>query len=346
MRRVRWLGFVVLCLALALAGCSLPLTPLTQPDPTATPEPAVIPLPPQLADYHIFVTDLSNGTLAELGKRTYHVSKSIHGLALSNDGHTLYVSDVSGNQLIAYGLMPGGQLVPIYHSAPVGVQPVHMVETLDASDVYVTNFGAANVSVVDTATWTTTTTIDVPARPHGIILSPDGRFAYVSCYGGAAIAVIETTSATRVATIQLPVGAQPYGIALSQDGAYLYVSDNFTGRLFVIDTARRAVLTSVQVGEHPALIARSPDGTTLYVANGGSRSVSVLDLIKTPAHPKVRATVQVDGYPHGIAVSPDGRYVVVADTIGQDLAVIDATSDTLLTTIPAGQYPNDVLITP
>ncbi len=344
MRHAARAGAALLFLLLVLAGCA---TPLNAPAPTPTPVPTVIALPPVLSGYHIFVTDLADGNVSMLGKQTYHVSRSVHGLGLSNDGRTLYVTDISDNELLAYPLAPGSeQLVPVYHSAAVGVQPVHLVETLDGSSVLVTNFGGTTVSVVDTGIWTTTATISVPAQPHGIVLSPDGRWAYVSCYGGAAIAVIDTTTDTLAATIQLPAGAKPYGIAISPNGAYVYATDNFTGRLFVVDTAARAVLTSVQVGDHPALIARSPDGNTLYVANGGSRSVSVLDISKNPAQPKSLATVQVDGYPHGIAVTPDGRFVVVADTIGQDLAVISTANDSLVTTIPAGQYPNDVLITP
>ena len=113
----------------------------------------------------------------------------------------------------------------------------------------------------------------------------------------------------------------------------------------MVDTQTRQVVTSVPVGQRPALIAHSSDGKTLYIANGGSHTVSVLDISADPAHPRVRGTVVVTGYPHGIAVTPDGRYVVVANTLGKDLSVIDASTLQVIATIPAGKYPNDVLIT-
>lgn len=331
------LAILGLMLACVLAGCNGTARPVASA--TALP---ILPLPAQLTSYHIFVTDLVTGDLSELGISTTHVSRSIHGLGLSNDGHTLYVTDISGSRVIAYALH--GAALGDTHAAPVGNSPVHMVETLDGRSVYVTNFGGASISVIDTATWTQKRTIAVPSAPHAIVLSPDGQLAYVSCYGGAAIAVLDTQQATLAATITLPAGSQPYGIALSRDGRFLYSSDNLTGRVFVVDTRSRQLLPSVLVGNHPALIARSPDGATLYVTNGGSHSVTVLDIGSNPARPRVLATIPVDGYPHGLALTPDGRYLVVANTISRNISVIDIQHEQVIATIPGEKFPNDVII--
>lgn len=342
-RRARIGGVVGLALLLLpfLAGCNSAPAGKALVTPTATPWP-VIASPAPLAKYHVFVTDLVTGDVSELGVANYHVSKSVHGLALSPDGSTLYVSDIANNRLVAYKLS-GGTLND-ERSAGVGIQPVHMAQTLDGSTIYVSDFGAATVSVVSTATWTQRASITVPANPHSIVLSPDGRWVYAACYGGAAIAVIDAASATLVGTIALPKLSQPYGLTISNDGLYLYATDNRTGRLFVVNAAARAVVGIVPVGLHPALIARSPDGQRLYIANGGSHSVSVLSLANE-AQPTTLATIQVDGYPHGIAVTPDGRYVVVANTLGQNLSVVDTRSLNVIDTITAEKFPNDVLIT-
>src|SRR5579872_4025333 len=250
--RLAWWAALVSVVAMLplLAACNGDV----QPGPTQTqascaaatsaPEP-VLPRPAELAPYHIFVTDLETGNVAELGERTIHVAQSVHGLGLSADGKTLLVTDISGNCVDGFAL-DGGAL-GTEHEAPVGVSPVHMVATLDGKTLFVTNFADQTVSVVNAATWQPEKTITVPARPHGIVLSPDGRWAYVACNGGAAIAVIDTASATLAATVPLP-GAQPYGIAISADGRYVYASDNLTGRLFVIDTTQRKLLTDIEVG--------------------------------------------------------------------------------------------------
>ena len=329
---------LVATLVVLLAGCGPSASATISTTPIAT-----LALPSPLSSYSVFVTDVLTGNMAELGKHTWHIAPSIHGLGLSTDGKTLYVTDVATNRLIAFDLSSGAPKE--LHSVGVGVYPVHMVTTRDGGTIFVTSFGAANVAVVDRHTWKLRATIATPDRPHSIVISPDGQWVYTGCYGGAAIAVINAASASLAATIPLPQAAEPYGLAISPDGHYLYASDNLTGRLFVVDAQARRVVNSVAVGLHPALIAHSPDGKTLYVANGGSHSVSVIDIGGDPAHPTVRATVVVTGYPHGIAVTPDGRYVVVADTLGKNLAVIDAQTLKVIATIPGERYPNDVLIT-
>jgi YVTN family beta-propeller protein len=340
MRRSGWREGITLVLALAglLAGCG------TSSSATNTSAPlAILTLPAPLAPYSVFVTDLLTGDMAEVGRHTVHVAQSIHGLGLSADGKTLYVTDVAANRLFAFDLSGGAPHET--HSVAVGPNPVHMVATHDDGTIFVSNFGGETVTVVDGHTWKVRSTITTPGGPHSILLSPDGQQVYVGCYRGSAIAIIDAASASLAATIPLPQSAQPYGLAISPDGRYVYASDNFTGRMFVVDTRTRTVVNSVQVGLHPALIARSPDGKTLYIANGGSHTVSVIDIGSDPMRPTVRKTIPVTGYPHGIAVTPDGRYVVVANTLGKDLSVIDTGTLSVIATIPGERYPNDVLIT-
>ena len=351
-RRQEWRGVLALAallvaltttLTTTLAGCASSGASGAQSKAGGAPTPiATLTLPSPLANYSVFVTDVLTGNMAELGKQTWHVSQSIHGLGLSVDGKTLYITDVAANRLVAFDLGDGAPKE--IHSVGVGAYPVHMVATRDGSAIFVSSFGGASVAVVDGHTWTLLKTITTPERPHSIVISPDGKWVYTGCYGGAAIAVINVASDSLAATIPLPQLAEPYGLAISPDGHYLYASDNLTGRLFVVDALARRVVASIAVGLHPALIARSPDGKTLYVANGGAHTVSVVDISRDPAHPTVRATVPVTGYPHGIAVTPDGRYVVVANTLGKDLSVIDTALLKVIATIPGERYPNDVLI--
>jgi YVTN family beta-propeller protein len=331
------LGVALALVAALLAGCGRASGATTAPPRTLT-------LPSALAGYHLAVSDLLTGDVAEMGLRTLHVARSVHGLGLAPDGRVLFVTDVAGNALVAYPVLAGGRL-----GAPrrvrVGVSPVHMVET-PGGTIFVTNFGESSVSVVDGAHWRVRAAIAVPASPHGIVLAPDGRTAYVACANGGAVAALDAASQSLAWTLPLPDGAKPYSVALSRDGRYLYAADNFAARLFVIDTAARQVVGTAPIGLRAALMARSADGATLYVTNGASGTVSVLDLTADPAHPRARATVRVGSYPHGLALTPDGRYLVVANTLGDTLSVISTESDTVIATVPGERYPNDVLALP
>lgn len=330
-------------LLIGLAGCAPGLSlgaVHTRAAPTATP-PATLLLPPMLGAYHIFVSDLITGDVYSLGAQTYPAARSTHGLGLSPDGKSLYVTDVASGRLLVFHLSNGR--LSDEHAVKVGAQPVHMVASPDGRYIFVTNFSGASVSVVDTQTWTVTRTIQTPAAPHSIVASPDGRYAYVACYLGAAIAIIDIARQALVGTIPLPTLARPYGLSISRDGHYLYASDNFSGRLFTLDALTRRAITSTQVGLRPALIARSPDGATLYVANGASHNLSILDIASDPAAPRVIATTQLDGYPHGVSVTPDGRYAVVANTVSGDISIVDALSHQVIATVSGMKYPNDTL---
>lgn len=332
-------------LLVGLAGCAPGLTlgsARPRVAPTATPATApTLPLPPMLGAYHIFVSDLLTGDVYSLGTKTYPAARSTHGLGLSPDGKSLYVTDSVGNRLLVFHLSNGH--LSDMHAVPVGAQPVHTVASPDGRYIFVTNFSGASVSVVDTRTWTLARTIQTPAAPHSIVTSPDGRYAYVACYLGAAVAIIDIARQALVGTIPLPPLARPYGLSISRDGHYLYASDNFSGRLFTLDALTRRAITSTQVGLRPALIARSPDGTRLYVANGGSHNLSVVDIATDPAAPRVVATAQLEGYPHGVSVTPDGRYVSVADTVSGNVSVVDTLTDEVIATVTGMKYPNDTL---
>src|SRR5689334_23821182 len=128
---------LVVALAVLLAGCGPSASATISPTPIAT-----LALPSALSNYSVFVTDVLTGNMAELGKHTWHVAQSIHGLGLSADGKTLYVTDVATNRLIAFDLSSGTPKE--VHSVGVGVYPVHMVATRDGGTIFVTSSGEAD----------------------------------------------------------------------------------------------------------------------------------------------------------------------------------------------------------
>lgn len=321
--------------------------PAPSAEPTPTPTLPVLDAPPQLAAYHVFVTDIGNGDLAEVGRGTINGGKSLHGLALSPDGQVVYATDIADNRIDLFDAT--GSAPRFLRSVTVGLYPVHVAFGQGGRFAYVTNFQGATVSVVDVAQSKVIATIQTPAGPHGLTASPDGRFIYVACLNGQALAVIDTATNTLAQTLMLPANAHPYSVVAGKGGRYLYITDNFFGRVLVVDTTKlhdpaRAVVGGAAAGQTPVLLAIAPDGRRLYITNSGG-NLTVLDLGSNPTHPKLVATVPVGRSPHGVAVSPDGRYVIVANIQSGDLSVIDAADDAVVATIRAEKNPNDVLIT-
>lgn len=340
MRAPHLSSFVVVIIALlALNACGTP------PQPTIPALPVLASVA-QLRPYHVFVTDLGTGDLAELGLGTSNGGKSLHGLALSPDGRLVYAGDIAGNRMVVFDIAGAAPRMTL--AVPVGISPVHFAFTQAGRYVYVTNFGSASVSVIDATQGKVIATIQTPAGPHGLTTSPDGRFLYVACLDGQALAVIDTTKNTLAETLPLPDNAHPYSVVADKAGRYLYVTDNFFGRVLVVDTTKlqdpaHAIVGAGKAGQQPVLLAISPDGKRLYVTNSGG-NLTVLDIAANPTRPAVVATVPVGRSPHGVAVTPDGRYVVVANILSGNLSVVDAGTNQVVATVPAEKYPNDVAI--
>jgi YVTN family beta-propeller protein len=92
----------------------------------------------------------------------------------------------------------------------VGIGAHDLAASPDGAKVYVSNFFDGTVSVIDTATNTVVTTIEVNPGGNvaGIDLTPSGALAYVANVSGNAVAIIDTADDSLSGVI--PVGGQPF----------------------------------------------------------------------------------------------------------------------------------------
>ena len=81
---------------------------------------------------------------------------------------------------------------------------------------YIGLFKDNAVAVVDTAENRLLTTIPIPAGPHGLVVTPDGRAVYASSDGDTKVSVIDTATDSVRSTIE--VGKSPHGLAITPDG--------------------------------------------------------------------------------------------------------------------------------
>jgi YVTN family beta-propeller protein len=224
-----------------------------------------------------------------------------------------------------------------------------------------------------------TATIPVGDNPGAMVVSPDGKYLYVACYGDCTVTVVDTADNQPIASIPCPAetlsGAaispdgrrlylsdvsvvlyvdtttrqptgstyqlrSPQGLALSADGQRLYTALAAANAAAVIDTTTNRSTAKIKVGEAPYKLALSPDESHLYVAN----SDNSLSVIKTANH-QVTHTIAVDT-PFGVAVSPDGAHVYVANNYLKTVSVIKAASNTVVATIPVGDNVRAPVVSP
>jgi YVTN family beta-propeller protein len=212
--------------------------------------------------------------------------------------------------------------------------------------VYVANWGADNVSVIDVATNGIVATVAVGLRPVDVAVAPDGLTAYVANSGSLDVSRIDTATNTVTATI--PLGHSPAHI-VAADGDLVYVGSGSASIVSVIDVYASAVVATIDLDESivgsAAGMALSPDGGTLYVAAshpgpcwnnrpcypnpwwGFDDSANAVVVVIDTRTRTVRATIQIPGSSAtGLALSPDGASALVTHggyTNGWSLSVID-----------------------
>src|SRR5581483_5098444 len=182
---------------------------------------------------------------------------------------------------------------------------------------YVSNEKGNTVSVIDTETWTVTTTIKVGQRPRGIEFTRDGKFVMVAVGDDDTIQMID--SKTRQIVDTLPSGPDPELFTQDAGGKVLYVANENDNTVTVIDVEKRTRLGDIQVGVEPEGMTVSPDGKILI---NTSETTNMAHFIDTATR-QVVANVLVDSRPRFAEFKHDGSELWVSSEIGGTVSIID-----------------------
>lgn len=182
----------------------------------------------------------------------------------------------------------------------------------------------SSVMVYEAPTLRLLARVRVCPAAHGMAVSPDGRTAYVACYGSDELAIIALDD-PNFAVRRLPVGPSPgtipaprygpYAATISPDGARVYVSDLEGHDLRTYDVAAGRFDDARVVALRGAVTfpAFGPGGATLIVP---TQAPDGLALVRTDTMEVVRARtftrLQCQS-PHQAARAPDGTYVLVCE---------------------------------
>jgi YVTN family beta-propeller protein len=145
--------------------------------------------------------------------------------------------------------------------------------------IYITCENSAVVAVIDPATHKLVDAIESGStNGHRLVISPDGRRLYTENEEDSTVSVIDCASRKLLRKIETP--SPLAGIAISADGGTVVAVDDAEPTLFLIDTAREAVVRTVALYGVPkaAQIARYRDDfSVLGVTSLNSGTVSLID---------------------------------------------------------------------
>jgi YVTN family beta-propeller protein len=189
-----------------------------------------------------------------------------------------------------------------------------------------------------------------------VAILPDSTKAFVACSGGHQVMAVwlaaapESWRGQQDASLQrdhmlalLDVGQTPTHLALKPDGGEVFATNFDSDSVSEIYTGTNEVGGTYVIGSKPSRAVVSADGSSLWVTNFGADSASLYSIDDG----KLVASVRTGSRPDAIAFSADEHLLLAADSGSGDVAVIRNQSDaapTLLTMLPAGIQPNDIVV--
>lgn len=200
-----------------------------------------------------------------------------------------------------------------------------------------------------------------------VVVSPDGRYAFVPEEESSAVAVYSLTGTKPRQVGSIPVGGSPSGAALAPDGKTLYVvsqtagngAETSPGSLAAISVEAaerdpaRAVLEHVNAGCDPVRVAIAPSGASAWVTDRGGDSLLAFGLARAGGRPigALQAAVRVGSEPVDVTFADAGTLLAVTDSARFDhpdadqtvaiVSIADAVArrPALIGFLPAGAFP-------
>lgn len=249
------------------------------------------------------------------------------GIALSDDGNTLFVANNLGDSLgIVDDLRGTRKLTPVdlrradnreHFVYPYSVVLVH--QNGRVSKAYVSCWNDGSVAVVSVGGAPNVTRVAVGRHPTVMLLNPEQTRLYVANSNDDSVSVIDTRTDKEIERINVrlsevvPPGNSPEGLALRGDD--LFVANAHSNSVAVVELsgnalgestgeARSAVRGFIPTGQYPSAVAVV--GQTIFIGNGKGTGVQNSSLVvdnsgRVPNAPN-------DRFPAGVGRPQGGQY--------------------------------------
>lgn len=278
-----------------------------------------------------------------------------HGLAVSPDGHFLYVTTGHGR--------PWGNLWKIdpetgrsLSRVELGSFPASLDVSPDGALAYVVNFNLhgdmvpSSVSVVATGPMAEVARIETCTMPHGSRLNGVGNRQYSTCMMDDLLVEVDAWGLSVSRHFGLAPGAEhgmagapasghgaygghgahggmaepvcsPTWAQPTPDGTSVLVACNGTNEIVEVDVERWELLRRIPAGDGVYTLAVTQDGATIIATNKRGASVSLFDRASGEEVARIPTSRRIV---HGIALSPDDRYAFVSvEGVGSEPGVVE-----------------------
>ena len=282
---------------------------------------------------------------------TLDVGRSAKDLEFSNDGRAAYVLDPVDHELVFLDIQEGPSN-PSENAVPKVASRLRVDGTLrdlilspDGKTLVAASENPNLLNFISADTRKPLGTVEVGQSPGPMVILPDNSKVFVADTGEEKVSVADMTARKLLSHIE--IGARPTCLLLKPDGGELFVLAAQSSTLVIVDAFHDDLEQTFPLGVNPAAGIFRRDMGVLFIANAGDGSVLALDA----QNRQVLASPHVGLEPRAVALTPDERLLVVADRAGSSLAILSADPaslnndrSVLLTTVPVGASPVDVVI--
>jgi YVTN family beta-propeller protein len=217
-----------------------------------------------------------------------------------------------------------------------------------ATALLVLNKTDGSLTIVDPASLKPVGKVAAGEDPHEIVVSEDGRLAYISNYGAfgrpsplRTISVVDLTTQSALPPIDLGALGGPHGLTWS--GGKLYFTAESNKVIGTYDPSSKKVDWVLGTGQDRThMVEVSKDGKRIYTTNVSSATVSIIERAPLAGFPSGRGPAPMDWRvtvvpvgrgAEGFDVTPDGSQLWVANAQDQTVSIVDTASKRVTQTL-------------
>jgi len=207
----------------------------------------------------------------------------------------------------------------------------------------------SNLAIIDPATMKVVARVPVGDSPHEVVLSADGKTAFVANYGaqqpGSSLSVIDTAAGKELRRVDLSPLMRPHGLQVIGGKVYFTAETNrLIARYDPVANKIDWIMGTGQNGSH--MIAVSSDQKRFYTANIGSDSVTSFEFQNVPPAASKVTHIPIGKQPEAIDLSPDGKEIWAGLNVEGAIEVVDTAANKSKEKINVGGRPYRVKFTP
>ena len=289
---------------------------------------------------------------------TIGVQKQPYFLSVAPDGRRAYVANSASDSISVLDLDKRRQMATVPTAAGPGLARI----APDNRSLVVSNRTAGSVSVYAVNTESPDhplrlreTFAGCPGATDISILS-DSTKAFIACSASHQVMALwlgvpaKTWRGKQDASLQsdhlltlLDVGKTPTHLTLKPDDGEIFSTNFGSNSLSEISAWTNEVEGTYPGFMQPSRAIISRDNSTLWITDFGADSATLYSIDDG----RIEASVRTGSHPDALAFSADEHLVLVADSASADVALIrtdSAGGPTLLTVLPAGSQPNDIVV--